>query len=53
MWGLKRGQTIAIATPKEISAFLKRVPAGKTRTMDDLRATLAKKTAARRATKSS
>ncbi|MEZ5995259.1 MAG: hypothetical protein R3C25_05855 [Hyphomonadaceae bacterium] len=43
MWGLKRGQTIAIATPKEISAFFKRVPAGKTRTMDDLRAAIARK----------
>lgn len=42
MWGLKRGQTIAIATPKEISAFFKRVPRGRTRSMDDLRAALAK-----------
>ncbi|MBL9065698.1 MAG: hypothetical protein JNN10_05345 [Sphingopyxis sp.] len=46
MWGLKRGQTIAIATPKDVSAFFKRVRAGKTRTMDDLRASLAKKYAA-------
>ena len=43
VWGLKRGQTIAIATPKEVSAFFKRVPAGKTRSMDDLRAALARK----------
>lgn len=43
-WGaLPKGATIAIATPKDMSAFFKRVPAGKTRSVEDLRASLAKK----------
>lgn len=41
--GLKRGQTFVIATPKDITAYFKRVPRGKTRTMEALRAALATK----------
>jgi hypothetical protein len=41
--GLERGQTIVIATPKDFTAAFKRVPAGKTRPMEALRAALAKK----------
>lgn len=41
--GLKRGQTIVIATPREVSAFFQGVPAGGTRSMEALRASLAKK----------
>lgn len=41
--GLKPGQTIVIATPKDFTAAFKRVPTGKTRTMEAVRASLAKK----------
>ena len=41
--GLPPGATIAIATPREISAYLRSIPRGKSRTMDQLRALLAKR----------
>ncbi len=41
--GLPDGASIVIATPKEMSAYFRKVPRGKTRSMDDLRGALAKK----------
>lgn len=41
--GLPEGATIVIATPKDISSYFRATPRGRTRTMDHLRAHLAKK----------
>ena len=41
--GLPAGATIVIASPQEISAYFRSVPRGRTRTMDQLRQTLAKR----------
>lgn len=41
--GLPRSATIVIATPKDITAYMRKIPRGKSRDMDQLRATLAKK----------
>ncbi len=41
--GIARGTTIVIATPKEMSDYFRSVPKGETRSMDELRAALAKK----------
>jgi hypothetical protein len=41
--GLPRGATIVIATPKDVSAYIRKIPSGKTRSMAQLRAALAKK----------
>ncbi|MBY0564317.1 MAG: hypothetical protein K2P58_09035 [Hyphomonadaceae bacterium] len=41
--GLQPGQTIVIATPKDFSAAFKRVPAGKLRSIEAVRASLATK----------
>jgi hypothetical protein len=41
--GKPPGATMVIATPKDMTAFFKSVPRGKSRSMDDLRAHLAKK----------
>jgi hypothetical protein len=41
--GFPRGATMLIATPKEMTAYFRSVPRGKTRTMEQLRAALAKR----------
>ena len=40
--GLQKGQTIGIATPKHMSAYFQKIPRGETRTIEDLRASIAK-----------
>lgn len=41
--GLPAGATIVIASPQEMSAYFRSVPRGKTRTIEQLRKTLAKR----------
>ena len=42
-WGTKAGDTCAISSPKEIDSIIKKIPFGKTVTINDLRSKLAKK----------
>lgn len=41
--GLPRGATIAIATPRDMTAYMRKIPRGKTRSMIQLRGSLARK----------
>ena len=42
-WGAKVGDRMLIPAPREVDALMRRVPAGKLATINDLRAALAKK----------
>lgn len=41
--GLKTGTTMLVSSPKEINEFIRKIPAGKSITIDEMRAALAKK----------
>jgi|688.fasta_scaffold52604_4 hypothetical protein len=47
--GIKSGEKMLVSSPKEIAEYIKKIPSGKTKTMEEMKADLAKKHSANKA----